>query len=229
MKCRIAGSLFLILFSIQPATSATSDYSDDSCVKSDAGNLYKRLTESCGHKVAPKNCTVYIKAAMTCVTLYESAHIMSNRLGEVIRWYDPCLSWKPEEYGGITEMTIPEDCTWTPLITLFNVLMPPEREPMELLVKSNGCVTWIRPANYKLNYVNNGDNTYTGLLRYVPLTKTVNTMDLKILDRGLEYRYIEECKPYNLTLFRTRYTTLNTINGKHNMIEIEYIIKEESK
>jgi hypothetical protein len=220
MECRAGFLYFLIFITIQVIHG---DYSQEE-------SLYKYLTQKYGEKVQPRNCTVYMKVAMLCLTLYETSRSMNTRMSEVYGWKDDRLTWAPEDYGGLDQITIPNHLVWLPKITIVNTVMAPEREgSMDVVVRPNGWVTWLNPCNYKMSYVVNNGSTelpYLGRLRYVTATRTVENIKLEFLDYGLENKYIAECQPYYVAMFRTRKTTFNTVNGRHPQLEIEYIIRK---
>jgi len=233
MANKLAFTFFLIFLAAQPCRvmSASGSMSNEE-------RLFEQLVEKYGYKVQPVNCTLYMKVAMLCISVYETSHSMTARVSEVYEWYDPKLGWNPEDFGGLQHTSLPNDLVWIPSVTLVNAMTVPEKESMmEVVVRSTGKVTWLKPANYYLSFEKNVNNTkvpvvnnivtpFIGRMRFIPASRTVDDINFEFMGTGVENKYIAECLPYVLARYRTRKSIFTTVNGKHHQLEIEFGIRK---
>jgi len=195
--------------------------------------LLDKLTDNYGDKVAPKNCSVSFMVVMRCVQIYPSYNLMNVRLVDVMTWSDDRLTWNPKDYGGRTRTTIPSDLIWTPyMIYMLDSMAAPEIIPQDAVCYSNGTVTWRRPTLYKINYIENKNNTeipFLGHLRYGALSRTVEDMNLSFLKGGFINAYMDSCRPYVVTMYRTRSNPLTFSGEERPVIEVEFVVQKLSE
>lgn len=65
-------------------------------------------------------------------------------------WVDYSLKWKPEDYGGVTDLRFRKGQLWTPDVLMYNSADPQfdSRYASNLLVYPNGLVNWMPPGIY---------------------------------------------------------------------------------
>lgn len=192
--------------------------------------LLDKLTDNYGDKVAPKNCSVSLMVIMRCVQIYPSYNMMNVRLVELTTWSDDRLTWDPKDYEGRTRITIPSDLIWTPhMVNMLDSMAAPEIIPQDTVCYSNGTVTWSRPTLHKMNFLENKNDTeipFLGLLRYGAVSRTSKDMNLSFRNGGFRNAYMESCRPYVVTRYRTRSNPLTFGNEERPVIELEFVIEK---
>ncbi|KAF7229803.1 cholinergic receptor, nicotinic, beta 1 (muscle) like [Nothobranchius furzeri] len=119
--------------------------------------LHKKLFKDYNMKVRPARHweeKVMVRVGMTLsqlVSLNEKNGEMTTNVFMNLNWTDYRLSWNPAEYDNITVLRIPPNKVWRPDIYLinnndgqFDVALY-----VNVLVYSNGMITWLPPAIYR--------------------------------------------------------------------------------
>ncbi|XP_075438971.1 acetylcholine receptor subunit beta-like, partial [Ascaphus truei] len=121
------------------------------------GDLRDKLFQNYHANVRPTKTPeekVAVHVGMTLaqlISLNEKNEELTTKVYMDMEWRDYRLSWNPAQHGGIESLRIASDDIWKPDIVLmnnndgnFDVALP-----VEVLVTSQGKVTWIPPALYR--------------------------------------------------------------------------------
>ncbi|KAK6476663.1 neuronal acetylcholine receptor subunit alpha-5-like [Huso huso] len=118
--------------------------------------LFKHLFRDYQKWVRPVehlNGTVKVKfglAISQLVDVDEKKQLMTTNVWMKQVWVDVKLRWNPDDYLGITSIRVPSDTIWIPDIVLYdNADGRFEGSVTKTVVKYDGTITWIPPANYK--------------------------------------------------------------------------------
>ncbi|KAM4826130.1 neuronal acetylcholine receptor subunit alpha-5 [Thomomys bottae] len=84
------------------------------------------------------------------VDVDEKNQLLTTNVWLKQEWVDAKLKWNPADYGGIKVIRVPSDSLWTPDIVLFdNADGRFEGASTKTVVRHDGRVRWMRPANYR--------------------------------------------------------------------------------
>ncbi|CAD7669023.1 unnamed protein product [Nyctereutes procyonoides] len=129
---------------------------EPSLVAKHEDSLFKDLFQDYERWVRPVehlNDKIKIKfglALSQLVDVDEKNQLMTTNVWLKQEWTDVKLRWRPGDYGGIKVIRVPSDSLWTPDIVLFdNADGRFEGTSTKAVVRYDGTVTWMPPANYK--------------------------------------------------------------------------------
>ncbi|XP_008543969.1 acetylcholine receptor subunit beta-like 1 isoform X1 [Microplitis demolitor] len=134
---------------------------------------------------------VHVKFGLTFVQLInvdEKNQVMKANVWLEFQWHDYQLQWDEGDYQGIKKLRLPPDKIWKPDIVLFNNAdgKYEVRYKCNVLISSDGSVTWIPPALYQSSCTI--DVTYfpfdqqTCLMKFGSWTFNGDQVSLELLD-----------------------------------------------
>ncbi|VDP07835.1 unnamed protein product [Soboliphyme baturini] len=82
------------------------------------------------------------------VDVDERSQVIQTNVWLKLTWEDYNLKWDPEQYGGLSDITLPADKIWKPDVLLYNSVDSNFANfyPSNLVVYSSGTITWIPPG-----------------------------------------------------------------------------------
>ena len=120
--------------------------------------------------------------------------ILNTLVWQSLEWEDDNLKWDPLEYGNVHDIRVPAQDIWVPDIVPYNTIdyrdSDPKQLPTNVVVTSEGLITWIPPMNLrttcKIDRVNNyqtchikfGSWTYNGFLINLKLKSATEGTDI---------------------------------------------------
>jgi len=94
--------------------------------------------------------TLHTNIYMMCAVICPVTHVVTTKVVEKFVWMDSRLKWTPSEYDGIKMIHLPSSMIWTPDIKVYNAPhMMEERDNVNVIVTSDGLVTWMPMTIYK--------------------------------------------------------------------------------
>uniref|UniRef100_A0A8R1I3H1 Neur_chan_LBD domain-containing protein n=2 Tax=Caenorhabditis japonica TaxID=281687 RepID=A0A8R1I3H1_CAEJA len=124
-----------------------------------SGNLYEELLadyEPLERPVENSSEAVLVKMGLVLqqiVDVDEKNQVVDVNAWLKFSWLDYSLKWKPEEYGGVSDLRFRKAQLWTPDVLMYNSADPQfdSRYASNLLVYPNGLVNWMPPGLYRLS------------------------------------------------------------------------------
>ena len=132
---------------------------------------------------ANETSAVDVKHSLTLQSILDldtEEGILNTLVWQSLEWEDHNLKWDPLEYGNVQDIRVPAQYIWLPDIVPYNTIeyrnSDPKQLPTNVVVTSEGLITWIPPMNLrttcKIDRVNNyqtchikfGSWTYDGFL-----------------------------------------------------------------
>ncbi|XP_041465602.1 neuronal acetylcholine receptor subunit alpha-10-like [Lytechinus variegatus] len=94
---------------------------------------------------------LYGMAIRQIIDMDERNQIITTNVWLRQGWSDANLKWNPDDYGGITKITIPSSEIWKPDIILYNNADSSFKGAMKTnaAVSFDGSVTWLAPAIFR--------------------------------------------------------------------------------
>ena len=124
--------------------------------------------------------------------------ILNTLIWQSLEWKDDNLKWDPLEYGNVNDIRVPAEDIWIPDIVPYNAIdyrdSDPKQLPTNVVVTSEGLITWIPPMNLrstcKIDRVNNyqtcdikfGSWTYNGFQINLKLKSAMEGTDIGVAD-----------------------------------------------
>jgi len=75
--------------------------------------------------------------------------VLTSQVWEHMTWSDSRLKWNPSEYSNISFIRLPSNMVWKPDIVLYNALEYKERQNVNVVIASDGIVSWVPPNVYR--------------------------------------------------------------------------------
>lgn len=117
------------------------------------------------------------------------------------KWHDDILMWKPDEYYGITSISIPNSEVWKPDLSVYN--SQPAKSVVEtlsgatnMLVSNDGTVLWVPPITFStFCVINRIGNSQKCNITIGSWTENINYIDFKLAKDKVEMKHFSNTNP----------------------------------
>ena len=154
---------------------------------------YERLERP----VANESTALVLKHGLTLQQMIDvdiEKQILTSNIWQSFEWTDVNLKWDPSEYGNIEDIRVPSQNIWIPDIVPYNTVDYSQSDPMQLttnvVVKSDGAITWIPPlilrSTCRLDKVNLNSHEQTCDIKFGSWTFDGYKLNLKSKDDSVD-------------------------------------------
>ena len=147
--------------------------------------------------VANESTALVLKHGLTLQQIIDvdiEKQILTSNVWQSFEWTDENLKWDPVEYGNIEDIRVPSQNIWIPDIVPYNTVDYSQSDPMQLttnvVVKSDGAITWIPPlilrSTCRLDKVNLNSHEQTCDIKFGSWTFDGYKLNLKSKDDSVD-------------------------------------------
>lgn len=162
--------------------------------------LLRDLTVDYEPAIDPGNIDLKMKVAIICAWQDNSTGFVVVSGWELYMWTDERLQWSPDEYGGLSKLSVPKKYVWTPDMMQYNCMTSEEErdDDVNVVLMSDGSAIYVPRAVYQVACAEN-DSRIICDMRIGSWSYDGNNLRLQVEDSqdsdGLDLTYYSSACP----------------------------------